>query len=280
MIGEVLHERRIVRVVAALHRLLKVLLRVVVDAERLLVARARRIEGAAADVGGTAEVAELFDDRHARARFESGDRRGKTRSAAAHHHDVARHGVGQDGRFMDALEEGLVGSGLLECLARALEHRKARDACARNAVDPRGLLSDDPISQGFDRFGADARAFEGVVRGDLDDASAFERHFDREGRDESHHLFPVYAVFGRGPDLCGERKAEGERKKLLDLQHGFLLLRVRRGETPGRFGHVVPKACLGNRDQVKKSEDPQSSFRTKRTVSGARSATLWTLSLR
>lgn len=58
---------------------------------------------------------------------------------------------------MDALEEGIVRTGLLEGLTRALEHREAREARARDAVDAGRLFANDTVAERLDGFGADAR---------------------------------------------------------------------------------------------------------------------------
>ena len=207
MVGEVVHEFGVVGIVAALHRLLKMLLRIVFDAEGLLIFRAGSVERAAADIRGAAEVAELFNDRDRCAVFKSRNRCRKAGAAATDNHDVRLHFIRERRLHSHLLEEALVCAGFLERLANALKHRKARHRCARDAVDAGALRVNNALRENADRFFADARAFERIGHFNLLDAPVLKRYRNGEGRNEAHHLFVVGAVLGCGAG-CACRSCE------------------------------------------------------------------------
>lgn len=170
------------------------LLGIVLNAQSLLIARVGSVDGAPADVGRTAEEAELFNDRDLGAVLKRGDRSSKPGTAAANDHDFRLDGVGEHGNLLDALFECAVGTGFLEGLAHGTLDGKARQRRARNAVDVDGLISDDAIGHFFDRELAHARRLEVARRDDLGDLSVFNRDVQIEFGVVTHHALVVGAV--------------------------------------------------------------------------------------
>jgi len=145
--------------VAAFHRLFEMFLRIIFNAKRLLIFGTGSIQGTAADVRGTAQETEFFNNDDACTVLQSRNCTGKSRSAATDNNNV---GIVFDRRFICGRERFIefvaLCAGLFQTLFHSAEKRETGNSGAADFVEFGCLMIFDFGRKLFNRNFTDTRA--------------------------------------------------------------------------------------------------------------------------